>query len=69
MESRFPQFESSNGEILFINPNHVILVGPVMDKPGGAVIVNETGLILSNGSALRFKGTPPETAAALALGE
>ena len=65
---RFPQFESSNGEILFINPRHVVLVGPVMDKPGGAVIVNETGIILVTGSALRLKGTPVETAAELEYG-
>ena len=69
MEFRFPQFEASNGEILFINPSHVVLVGPVMDKPGGAVIVNETGIILSSGEALRLKGTPPEIAAELAHGE
>lgn len=69
MDFRFPQFTSSNGEVLFLNPSHVVLVGPVMDKPGGAVIVNETGLILSTGSALRVKGTPPEVAATLAYGE
>lgn len=66
---RFPQFEASNGEILFINPRHVVLVGPVMDKPGGAVIVNETGIILGTGSALRLKGTPPEVAGEMVFGE
>ena len=54
---------------MFLNPSHVVLVGPVMDKPGGAVIVNESGMILSTGSALRVKGTPPEVAATLAYGE
>jgi len=66
---RFPQFESASGEILFVNPRHVMLVGPVVDKPGGAVIVNETGVILCTGSSLRVKGTPPDTAAALAYSE
>ena len=69
MEFRYPQFEAANGEILFINPSHVVLVGPVMDKPGGAVIVNESGMILSTGSPIRVKGTPSEVAAELAHGE
>lgn len=69
MEFRYPQFEAANGEILFINPSHVVLVGPVKDGPQGAVIVNESGLILSTGSALRVKGTPSEVAAELAHGE
>ena len=69
MDFRFPQFTSSNGEVLFLNPSHVVLVGPVMDKPGGAVIVNESGMILSTGSSLRVKGTPSEVAAELAHGE